>query len=276
MRNLNYVGLCLAFMLLAACSALPATTSNVIKENTWFPIGKILNNDSFEILLGDHIEQVTFLSLDVTDINDEVFGMDIHQYISDQLNASEQVMLSFDTEMRKENGQLQAIVQLQDGTILNEKLLELGYAKLLIVEPNIKMENVYKQIEQQDKGNHTGVWINAEETSNEDVTIKETRYTGISLAIIKREQKAVISNHTLTEIDLSHWKLLSVTGNQTYIFEELILEPGEKITIYATENQASKDHMTYYWGSDNVWDLTQKESAELYNTKNELIAEWEE
>ncbi|URN93258.1 MAG: lamin tail domain-containing protein [Candidatus Pristimantibacillus lignocellulolyticus] len=276
MKNLKYVGLCLVFMLLVACSALPATTSNVIKENTWFPIGKILNNDSFEIVLGDHIEQVTFLSLDVTDINDEVFGMEIHQYISDQLLASQQVMLSFDKEMRKENGQLQAIVQLQNGTILNEKLLELGYAKLLIVEPNIKMENVYKQIEQQAKGNHTGVWINTEETSNEDVTLKETRYTGISLSINKREQEAIISNHTSTEIDLSHWKLLSVTGNQTYIFEEFILEPGKKITIYATEKKESKDLYSYYWGSENVWDVTQKESAELYNTKNELIADWEE
>ncbi|HIW32047.1 MAG TPA: thermonuclease family protein [Candidatus Paenibacillus intestinavium] len=276
MRNLKHVGLCLVLVLLAACSTLPTSTSNVIKENTWYPIGKILNNDSFEIIVGDHIEQVTFLSLDVTDINDELFGSDTHQYISDQLHASEKVMLSFDTEMRKENGQLQAIVHLQDETNLNEKLLELGYAKLLIIEPNIKMENIYKKIEQQAKGNHIGVWSNAKETSNEDVSIKETRYTGISLTINKKEQAAKITNNTLTEIDLSHWKLLSVTGNQTYIFEDVILEPGDKITIYAKETAASKDLFSYYWGSEDVWDLSQEESAELYNTKNELIAEWEE
>lgn len=276
MKSLKYVGLFLAFMLLAACSAISTTSSTVIKENTWYPIGKIISNDSFEIMLGDHIEQVTFLSLDVIDINDKQLGNRVHEYIAKQLLESEQVMLSFDSEMRTENGQLLAIVHLQDGTILNESLLELGFAKVLIEEPNIKMENIYKKVEQAAKSTRIGLWSDEKEASNEDVSIKETPYKGIALSVYKQEQKAMISNFTLNDIDLSHWKLVSVTGNQTYIFDEFILKPGEKVAIYATETLATKELNSFYWGKDDVWDYYQKESAELYNTKNELIAEWEE
>lgn len=276
MKSLKYVGLFLAFMLLAACSAITTTSSTVIKENTWYPVGKVLNNKSFEIILGDHIEQVTFLSLDIIDINNEQLGTRVHEYISEQLQQSEEVMLSFDTDMRTESGQLVAIVQLKDGTSLNDLLLEKGYAKVLIVEPNIKMENIYKQIEQIAKSNKVGLWSNEDETSNDDVSIKETPYTGISLSVNKQEQKAVISNYTANDVDLSHWKLVSVTGNQTYVFDEVILEPREKITIYSIKNPLSLDNNSFYWGSENIWDVTQKDSAELYNTKNELIAEWDE
>lgn len=276
MKSLKYVGLFLAFMLLAACSAIATTSSTVIKENTWYPVGKVLNNKSFEITLGDHIEQVTFLSLDIIDINDKQLGTRVHEYIMEQLQQSEEVMLSFDTEMRTESGQLVAIVHLKDGSTLNDHLLERGYAKVLIVEPNIKMENIYKQIEQVSKSNKVGLWSNEKETSNEDVSIKATPYTGISLSVYKQEQKVIVSNFTANDLDMSHWKLVSVTGNQTYIFDEIILHPGEKITIYAKENPLSLDNNSFYWGDENIWDLTQKESAELYNTKNELIAEWDE
>src|SRR5690606_39106124 len=142
----------------------------------------------------DHIEQVTFLSLDVVDINHEWLGDIVQQFLTEQLSESEQVSLSFDTEMRNESGQLQAIVQLKDGRNLNEMLLENGYAKVLIEEPNIKMENVYKKHEQLAKSNKQGIWLNEDETSNEDLMLKQTTYKGIRLKVVKDEQKAMISN----------------------------------------------------------------------------------
>lgn len=276
MRNLIYVACFFAITLLAACSNLSTATSNMIKENTWYPIGKILSNDSFEIIVGDHIEQVTFLSLDVVDINHEVLGDTVHNYLDDQLSASAEVSLSFDQEMRNESGQLQAIVQLKDGSKLNEVLLETGYAKVLIVEPNIKMENVYKKHEQLAKSTKAGIWYDEDETSNEDVTLKETTYKGIRLSVIKKDQKAIISNYTSQDLDIHNWKLVSVTGNEIYIFEDMILEPGETAIVYAKNIDHTSEEHTFYWGNDFIWSLSEKESAELYNANNELIAEWTE
>ncbi|GIP14457.1 hypothetical protein J40TS1_00990 [Paenibacillus montaniterrae] len=276
MKNLISVACLFAFLLLAACSSLSTATSNVIKENTWYPIGKVISNDSFEIVVGDHIEQVTFLSLDVVDINHEVLGDRVHEFLTSQLTASEEVSLSFDQEVRNESGQLQAIVQLKDGTKLNEVLLEAGYAKVLIVEPNIKMENIYKKHEQLAKSSKTGIWYDEHETSNEDVALKETTYKGIRLSVVKEDQKAIISNYTSQDLDLSDWKLVSVTGNQIYIFEDLILEPGETAIIYSKNIDHTSEKNALYWGNDFIWSLSEKESAELYNTNNELIAEWTE
>lgn len=276
MKNLIYVAIVAAVLLLAACSALPSATSNVMKENTWYPIGKIINNNTFEIIVGDHIEQVTFLSIDVVNINHEVLGDHIHEFIADKLNSSKEVMLSFDQEARNESGQLLAVVKLRDGTNMNELLLETGYAKVLVKEPNIKMENIYKKHEQLAKTSKVGIWFDEHETSNEDVTLKAAPYTGIRLTVVKDDQKALVSNYTSQDLDLSHWKLVSVTGNQIYIFEDLILEPGETVAIYATSMERVPESISFYWGNDFVWDLNEKESAELYNTNNELIAEWTE
>lgn len=276
MRNLIYVAMLAVLLLLAACSALPSATSNVMKENTWYPIGKIINNNTFEIIVGDHIEQVTFLSIDVVDINHEVLGDHIHEFIADKLNSSKEVMLSFDEAVRNESGQLLAVVKLRDNTNMNELLLEAGYAKVLVEEPNIKMENIYKKHEQLAKTSKVGIWYDEHETSNQDVTLKDAPYTGIRLTVVKNDQKAMISNYTSQDLDLSHWKLVSVTGNQTYIFEDLILEPGETVAVYARSMERVPEGISFYWGNDLIWDLNEKESAELYNTNNELIAEWTE
>lgn len=276
MRNLIYVACLFLLIIVAACTNLPTATSNAVKENTWYPIGKMISNDTFEIDAGDHIEQVTFLSLDVVDINHEALGDIVHQFLLEQLTASEQVSLSFDTEIRNERGQLQAIVRLKDGRNLNELLLESGYAKVLIEEPNIKMENVYKKHEQVAKSNKQGIWLNEDETSIEDLTLKETTYKGLRLTVEKKDQKAMISNYTSNDVDIENWMLVSVLGNEIYMFEDIVLEPGETVVIYAKPNHDTSEENTFYWGSNNVWSLSEKESAELYNAQNELIAEWTE
>lgn len=263
-------------LLLIACSPLKATTSNTVKANTWYPVGNIINNDSFEIVVGDHIEQVTFLALDVPNHNSDWFGEEAHQFINEHLVNSTEIKLTFDEEMRNERGQLQAVVELKDGTIINEKLLELGFAKVLIVEPNIKNENRYKQLEQLAKSSKNGIWIDASETSNDDVPIKDMAYTGINLHVNMREQKVTITNYTKNSVDFTHWKLVSVLGNKTYLFDSLILKPREQVFIVAKESDEPTPARTLNWGLTKVWDTSGAESAELYNKENEIVAVWEE
>src|SRR5690606_35763925 len=114
------------------------------------------------------------------------------------------------------------------------------------------------------------------ETSNVDVTLKETTYKGIRLSVVKKEQKAMISNYTANDLDIHNWKLVSVTGNQIYMFEDIVLEPGESVIVYAKNIDHISEKLAVYWGGDSIWSLAEKESAELYNANNELIAEWTE
>jgi len=277
MKNLKNVVSIIVLMLIAvACSQLKVTTSNTVKANTWYPIGSIINNDSFEIIVGNHVEQVTFLALDIQPIHAEWSGAEIQQFLQEHLIESTEVKLTFDEEMRNEHGQLQAIVELKDGTIINEKMLEAGLAKVLIVEPNIKTENRYKQLEQLAKSSKNGIWINANETSNEDVPIKDMAYNGISLSVNKKEQKVTITNFTSKSIDLKNWKLVSVVSNKTYVFDSTIVKPLGKIIIVAKESSGSSSENTLSWGLTNIWGSSDAESAELYNKENELIAVWEE
>lgn len=279
MKNLNIVGLIsLALMLvLAGCSNLANTTSNGIKANTWYPVGNILNNSTFEVIVNDKVEQVTFLSLDIPNeaLSDQ-YNLPIREFIEGKLKESREVKLSFDQEIRNEQGKLLAIVTLRDGTKLNEQLLEIGYAKVLITEPNILNENIYKQLEQLSKTNHYGIWSIDTETSNEDVSIQEKVFSGISLTVDKKKQQAHIINYTSDTINLENWMLVSVAGNETYLFEAVELEPGEKVIIYATKDKPLSSYKLFYWGENLVWSEKDKEIAELYDKKNELKAVWTE
>lgn len=279
MKNLNIVGwVTFAFMLLlTACSSMTNSTSNGIKENTWYPVGKMLDNQSFEVIVNNHVERVTFLSLDIPDTQlSEQYNLPIQSFIEEQLTRSGEVRLSFDEKRRNENGQLLAIVTLKDGTTLNEQLLEIGYAKVLISEPNILNENTYKQLEQLSKSNSNGIWAFDTETSNEDVSIRERVFSGIHLTVDKDKQFAVIYNYTGEVINLENWVLVSVTGNETHIFEAVTLEPGENLVIYATKDKPLFNSKTVFWGQTLVWSLNEKEVAELYDKKNELMAIWSE
>jgi len=279
MKNLNIVGLISLVLLLAltSCSNLPSSTSNGIKANTWYPVGNVINNNTFEVIVNDTIEQVTFLSLDIPDENvSEQYHLPIRDFIEDKLEQSGEIKLGFDQEVRNEQGKLLAIVTLKDGTNLNEQLLEIGYAKVLISEPNVMNENIFKQLEQLSKTNHYGIWSIDSETSNEDVSIKEAVFHGISLNVNKNEQQAIVHNYTNEVLDLQNWVLVSVTGNETYLFEAVKLEPGEKVIIYATKDKPIVEDKALYWGSTLVWSLSEKEIAELYDKKNELMAVWSE
>lgn len=279
MKTLNIVGwVSIAIMLiLTACSSMANSTSNGIKENTWYPVGKVLDNQTFEVIVNDTIEQVTFLSLDIPDAKlSEQYNLPIQSFIEEELTRSGEVKFSFDEEIRNDSGQLLAIVTLKDGTNLNEQLLEIGYAKVLISEPNILNENIYKQLEQLSKSNANGIWAFDTETSNEDVSIREKVFSGIHLTVDKDEQVAVIYNYTGEVINLENWVLVSVTGNETHIFEAVTLEPGEDLVIYATKDKPIFNSKTVYWGQNLVWNLKDKEVAELYDKKNELMAIWSE
>ena len=68
------------------------------------------------------------------------------------------VTLEFDVEKTDKYNRLLAYVYLEDGTMLNKKLLEEGYAKLATYPPNVKYVDEFKAIQKEAREENRGFW----------------------------------------------------------------------------------------------------------------------
>ncbi|WP_168121966.1 thermonuclease family protein [Paenibacillus sp. HB172176] len=279
MRRLFIIPIALLLVAAAGCSSIANLTSKSVKANTWYPVSGYIDGDTFNIKVNKEYVTVRMLYIDAPEIKayTEPFGAEAAERTKLLLADSKEVRLSFDESKKDSYDRVLAMVELKDGTILNEQLLEEGLAKVLIIEPNVKMENLYKKLEQQAKQDKLAIWSSGKESSHADVTLRKAVQTGLSIEVDKKAELVTIKNTSANAINLEGWKLVSVLGNQTYTFQAIELPAkGQIIVSSGDSNLGNQSGVILEWEADNVWDDTAQDSAELYNENNELAAEWED
>lgn len=75
------------------------------------------------------------------------------QHLTDQA-----VWLEFDQRLTDKYGRFLAYVWLDDGTLFNLRIVELGYGKALIIRPNRKYEEVFWQAHREACDMKIGIW----------------------------------------------------------------------------------------------------------------------
>lgn len=280
-RSLQLLLLMLS-IILAGCSALSISADQNVKSDTWYPVSGYVDGDTFKIKVGDTNNTIRMLYIDTPETKKantpvQAYGPEASAFTEELLRESGEVKLSFDKELKDRYDRTLAIVELKDGRILNELLLQEGLAKVLIVEPNVKMENAYKQLEQTAKQNKVGLWSSGKETSQAEISVQKSYHMGLVIDVDKRGELVTITNTTRKPIDMEGWKLVSVRGNQTYTFPEIELPAQSKLLVSSGEDHVKDDTaIVLTWEVDNVWNNTEPDPAELYNENNELVALWED
>lgn len=264
---------------MAGCSVASLSPKNA-QLNVWYTVSGYIDGDTFKIKVGDSEKTIRLLYVDTPELGidnmpEEPFAREASDFTKQALADSGQVRLTFDKELIDKYERTLAVVELKDGRILNESLLEEGLAKVLIVEPNVKMENVYKQTEQTAKQAERGIWSTESEKSNRSYPVKKAEQTGIELKVDKQAERVTISNTSDNDIALGGWKLVSVRGNQTYEFETYALKSKSSIVISSGKGVPLQGEYLQ-WSKENVWSNNESDPAELYNAKNELVAVWED
>lgn len=280
MKRLLPILLLSLLLVLAGCTASNTSSGPIVKSDTWYPVSGYVDGETFKIDAGAGHATIRLLYIDTPeskkeDMPVEPYGPEAAELTSQLLQDSGEVRLTFDKEMKDRFNRTLAVVELRDGTILNELLLQEGLAKVLIIEPNTKMENVYKQLEQEAKQNKLGIWSSGTETSQTDMPVRKAQQIGIEVTVDKEAEVVTITNTTSQPIDLDGWKLISVRGNQTYTFEPYLLNAKESVYLASGEDAVAKEGVLL-WEVNNVWHNQEPDPAELYNENNELVALWED
>lgn len=85
-------------------------------------------------------------------------GRRARAFTASLLRPGMQVRLEFDVQVRDRYGRLLAYVWLPDGRMLNEVLLEEGYATLYTVPPNVKYEDRLRKAQERARVKRRGLW----------------------------------------------------------------------------------------------------------------------
>jgi micrococcal nuclease len=75
-----------------------------------------------------------------------------------QLVEGKRVSLEFDVERRDRYGRLLAYVSLKDGTFVNAKIVQEGYASLMTYPPNVKYADLFLKLYREARENRRGLW----------------------------------------------------------------------------------------------------------------------
>ena len=74
------------------------------------------------------------------------------------LVEGKRVSLEFDVEKHDKYGRLLAYVYLKDGTFVNGKIVEEGFASLMTIPPNVKYADLFFKLYQEARNNRRGLW----------------------------------------------------------------------------------------------------------------------
>ncbi len=87
----------------------------------------------------------------------QYFGKEATEYMVKILAESE-VKLVYDVELKDRYGRTLAYVYLKDGTFVNAKLVEEGYAQVATYPPNVKHTDLFLQLQRHARANNKGLW----------------------------------------------------------------------------------------------------------------------
>jgi len=75
-----------------------------------------------------------------------------------KLVEGKRVRLEFDVEKRDKYKRMLAYVYLADGTFVNAKIIEEGYASLMTIPPNVKYADLFLKLYRQAREDKRGLW----------------------------------------------------------------------------------------------------------------------
>lgn len=132
-------------------------------HNGTYQVTEVVDGDTFKIVIDGKTQKVRLIGMDTPESvspdqsKNSEYGVKAFNYTKGLIEGK-MVTLEFDVEKTDKYNRLLAYVYLEDGTMLNKKLLEEGYAKLATYPPNVKYVDEFKAIQKEARKENRGFW----------------------------------------------------------------------------------------------------------------------
>jgi micrococcal nuclease len=145
--------------LISACGGLGQTGLNSLCGSEEAVVARVLDGDTVELEDG---KKIRYLHVDTPEIahngveQDQCFAQEARQ-LNQELVEGKTVQLEYDLNCADRFGRTLAFVSVE-GRMVNQILIERGYAELAIFEPNVALEDEFKALEEQARETQAGLW----------------------------------------------------------------------------------------------------------------------
>lgn len=139
------------------------TVKNENTNQELYKVVSVVDGDTFKIIYNQKEEKVRLIGIDTPESvhadksKNTKYGKIASEYVKELLK-SQNVKLEFDVSSKDKYGRLLAYVYLENGEMLNEKLLKEGYAQMATYPPNVKYVENFKKMQKQARENKVGFW----------------------------------------------------------------------------------------------------------------------
>jgi endonuclease YncB( thermonuclease family) len=114
-------------------------------------------------------EKVRYVGIDTAELASEErpaqFFAEEAKKANKEMVEGKTIRLELDVEKTDKHGRLLAYIFLKDGTFVNAKLIEKGYARAYFIPPNIKYYSQFKKLEKEAMKDRKGLWSDPDSTT---------------------------------------------------------------------------------------------------------------
>lgn len=104
-------------------------------------------------------ERVRLIGIDAPELKQEQWGRKAKRYLKKLVSESDWVVeIEFDVEQRDKHGRLLAYLWGKDGRMINERMVEAGYALPYTVPPNVKYADKFIAAQKRARQSRAGIW----------------------------------------------------------------------------------------------------------------------
>ncbi len=135
-----------------------------IDENVYYPVTKVLDGDTIKVKVKDKTITVRMLGIDTPETVDprkevQCYGKEASDATKGMLsNNSVSLHLNPKREVLDKYGRYLAYVYLEDGTFVNEYLIENGYAKEYTYGKAYSLQSEFRNAEIKARNSNLGLW----------------------------------------------------------------------------------------------------------------------
>jgi micrococcal nuclease len=154
--------LILAFILTGCAAARTAGGPAASKDSDTVKVSRVIDGDTFTIIDRGREDRVRMIGVDTPETVKpgspvQPLGPQASSFTK-KLIEGKNVRLEYDVEKRDRYGRLLAYVYLEDGSLVNGRLVEEGLAVTLTVPPNVKMADRFNSLQKKARQQKKGIW----------------------------------------------------------------------------------------------------------------------
>jgi micrococcal nuclease len=158
-RNLLQISAAILICLISILGICRAESQPSKKPGT-ARVAEVHDGDTISIILGNgRREKVRLTGIDTPELGQHPWGQKAKQHLEDLIMLSDKtVSCEYDIEKRDKYGRLLCYIWTSQGTMLNLRMVQDGFAMLYTFPPNVRYVTELQKAQREARGKRKGIW----------------------------------------------------------------------------------------------------------------------